>query len=43
MIKSGGENVFAQEVEGVILSHPAVEMCAVIGVPDPVFSEAVMR
>jgi long-chain acyl-CoA synthetase len=42
MIKSGGENVFAQEVEGVILSHPAVENCAVIGVPDPKFQEAVM-
>jgi long-chain acyl-CoA synthetase len=42
MIKSGGENVYAQEVERVILSHPAVENCAVIGVPDPKFSEAVM-
>jgi acyl-CoA synthetase (AMP-forming)/AMP-acid ligase II len=42
MIKSGGENVFATEVEGIILSHPAVENCAVIGVPDPVFQEAVM-
>jgi acyl-CoA synthetase (AMP-forming)/AMP-acid ligase II len=42
MIKSGGENVFAQEVEGVIMSHPSVEICAVIGVPDPVWIEAVM-
>ncbi len=42
MIKSGGENVFATEVEGVLLSHPAVENCAVIGIPDPVFQEAVM-
>jgi acyl-CoA synthetase (AMP-forming)/AMP-acid ligase II len=42
MIKTGGENVFAPEVESVILSHPAVENCAVIGVPDPMFSETVM-
>jgi len=42
MIKSGGENVFAVEVEGVILSNPAVEDCAVIGVPHPKFQEAVM-
>lgn len=42
MIKTGGENVFAQEVEGVILSHPAVEMCAVIGIPDVKFGEAVV-
>ncbi len=34
MIKSGEENVFAPEVEKVMLSHPAVENCAVIGVPD---------
>jgi long-chain acyl-CoA synthetase len=42
MIKSGGENVFAPEVEGVLSSHPAVELCAVIGVPDDKFGEAVM-
>lgn len=42
MIKTGGENVFAQEVEGVIRSHSAVQDCAVIGIPDPVFGEAVM-
>lgn len=42
MIKTGGENVFAQEVEGVIRSHPAIQDCAVIGIPDTVFGEAVM-
>ncbi len=42
VIKSGGENVFAAEVEQVILSHPSVEGCAVIGIPDLKFGEAVM-
>lgn len=42
MIKSGGENVFAQEVEEVILALSSVEACAVIGVPDDRFGEAVM-
>lgn len=42
MIKTGGENVFAQEVESVIRSHSAIQDCAVIGVPDPVLGEAVM-
>jgi acyl-CoA synthetase (AMP-forming)/AMP-acid ligase II len=42
MIKTGGENVFAQEVEGVIRTHSSVQDCAVIGVPDTVFGEAVM-
>lgn len=41
MVKSGGENVFCQEVEAVIYGHPAVAECCVIGVPDPVFGEAV--
>ncbi|SHN62861.1 class I adenylate-forming enzyme family protein [Desulfitobacterium chlororespirans] len=42
MIKTGGENVFAQEVEAVIRKHPAVLDCSVIGVPDQTFGEAVM-
>ncbi len=41
MVKTGGENVFAQEVEKVILSHPSVEVCAVIGLPDLKLGEAV--
>jgi acyl-CoA synthetase (AMP-forming)/AMP-acid ligase II len=39
MIKTGGENVFCQEVEGVIYTHPAVAECAVIGLPDPKWGE----
>ena len=42
MIKSGGENVFAQEVEGVIKRHPAVLECVVFGVPERAMGEAVM-
>lgn len=42
MIKSGGENVFAQEVANVIRTHPAVVDCIVFGVPDRKLGEAVM-
>ena len=35
MLKVGGENVAAEEVENVILAHPAVHECVVVGVPDP--------
>jgi acyl-activating enzyme 14 len=31
MVKTGGENVHAAEVEGVLLSHPAVAAAAVFG------------
>lgn len=41
MIKTGGENVYAQEVEGVLREHPAIKDCAVIGVEDKKFGEAV--
>ncbi|MFL6053156.1 MAG: long-chain-fatty-acid--CoA ligase [Actinoallomurus sp.] len=39
MIISGGENVYPAEVENVLMSHPAVSDCAVIGVPDDTWGE----
>lgn len=41
MIITGGFNVFSTEVEQAILSHDAVQDCAVIGVPDEKWGEAV--
>ena len=41
MIISGGENVYSAEVENCIAQHPAVAQCAVIGVPDEQWGEAV--
>jgi len=39
MIKSGGENVYAAEVETAFREHPAVAECALIGKPDPKWDE----
>ena len=33
MFISGGENVYPVEIESVLYKHPAVHMCAVIGLP----------
>lgn len=41
MIISGGENIYSAEVENALMSHPAVLQCAVIGVPDVRWGEAV--
>lgn len=39
MIKSGGENVYAAEVEAVFREHPAVADAALIGEPDDKWGE----
>ncbi|GAA2120013.1 long-chain-fatty-acid--CoA ligase [Actinomadura napierensis] len=39
MIISGGENIYPAEVENVLMGHPAVTDCAVIGVPDARWGE----
>ncbi len=41
MIITGGENVYSTEVENVVAQHPAVLQCAVIGIPDPHWGEAI--
>ena len=42
MIKRGGENVAATEVEYVVSLHPKVKEVAVIGIPDPIRDEAIV-
>ena len=41
MIISGGENIYPREVELALGQHPAVRQCAVIGIPDERWGEAV--
>jgi fatty-acyl-CoA synthase len=41
MIITGGFNVYSAEIEQVLLSHPAVQDCAVIGLPDDKWGERV--
>ncbi len=35
MLIVGGYKVFSREVEETLCQHPAVEMCAIVGVPNP--------
>jgi acyl-CoA synthetase (AMP-forming)/AMP-acid ligase II len=42
MIISGGANIYPQEVEDLLLAHPAVLDAAVFGIPDSEFGESVM-
>ena len=42
IIVRGGENISPGEIEEVILGHDAVEDCAVVGVPDEQWGEAVV-
>jgi len=42
MIVSGGENVYATEVENVLMAHADIADIAVIGLPDEKYGEAVV-
>lgn len=41
IIKSGGYKISALEIEGVLLAHPAIAECCVVGVADDVWGERV--
>jgi fatty-acyl-CoA synthase len=41
MIKTGGENVYASEIEQLLYAHPAVMECGVLGVPSSEWDEEV--
>jgi acyl-CoA synthetase (AMP-forming)/AMP-acid ligase II len=41
MIIRGGNNIYATDIEAVIIEHPAVQEAAVIGVPHTVLGEDV--
>jgi long-chain acyl-CoA synthetase len=42
MLISGGVNIYPAEIEAALMSHPAIEDCAVFGVPDDEFGEAIV-
>ncbi len=42
MIITGGENVYSLEVEAVLYQHPSVGECAVVGLPDSRYGEALL-
>jgi acyl-CoA synthetase (AMP-forming)/AMP-acid ligase II len=39
MLKVGGENVAAAEIEALLARHAAVKLAQVVGIPDPKYSE----
>ena len=41
MIKSAAENIYPPEVEACLNSHPAIREAAIIGIPDPRFTQSV--
>lgn len=41
MIKTGGENVYAREVELVVAAFPGIQECVAIAVPDDKYGEAI--
>ena len=41
-INSGGEKIFPDEIEAVLVQHPSVRHAAVVGIPDPKWMEKVV-
>jgi malonyl-CoA/methylmalonyl-CoA synthetase len=41
IIKSGGYKLSALEIESILLEHPQIQECAVLGLPDAVWGECV--
>ncbi len=41
IIKCGGEKISALEIEAVLLAHPRIDECAVVGVEDPEWGQRV--
>lgn len=41
VVDRGAEKINCEEVEHVVITHPAVSSCAVVGMPDPVLGERV--
>jgi acyl-CoA synthetase (AMP-forming)/AMP-acid ligase II len=39
MLKVGGENVAAAEIEALLARHPAVKLAQIVGIPDPKYAE----
>lgn len=42
VVISGGVNIYPAEIESVLLAHPGVHDCAVIGIPDEEFGESLL-
>lgn len=42
LIISGGSNIYPREIEEVLLRHPGVLECSVVGTPDPEWGESVV-
>ena len=42
MVISGGVNIYPAEIEAVLINCPGVKDCAVFGIPDGEFGEALM-
>ncbi|MEK7208956.1 MAG: class I adenylate-forming enzyme family protein [Patescibacteria group bacterium] len=42
LINKGGEKIYPSEIENILFAHPAVDECAVIGVPDKLFGQDIV-